>query len=81
MPLYDYHCGSCGEFREFHPMSESGAPQVCPICNEVSERALSAPFLSGKGPNNLLANRRNDQTRVPWRTACGFGCSHAHHGA
>lgn len=83
MPLYDYRCGSCGHFREFRPMTESAAARVCPICGVPAARLLSAPFLAGKGPNDgLLATRPSNQSRVPWRAACGlFGCSHSHHAA
>ena len=81
MPLYDYRCASCGDFREFRPMTESRTPQACPDCGAPSARVLSAPFLAGTDSNGRTVNRGQAQARVPWRHACGFGCSHAHHGA
>ena len=78
MPLYDYRCECCGDFRELRPMVESSTSQRCPVCGAPSERVISAPFLAGKDQNNLFAGRRNDQTRVPWRATCGHGCSHSH---
>lgn len=73
MPLYDYQCRTCGNFRELRRMMEAGAPQPCPACGALAERLLSAPFLGGGEPN------RGDQGRVPWRATCGHGCTHAFH--
>ena len=76
MPLYDYSCVSCGDFREFRPMRESTASQVCPACGAPSEKLIAAPFLAGRDPNSGVAHRRNDQTSFP--RACGHahGCAH-----
>jgi putative FmdB family regulatory protein len=77
MPLYDYRCASCGDFREFRPMAESGASRLCPACGAPSERVLTAPFLAGKDSNSGTGQRRNDQTG--FRHACGHAhCSHSH---
>jgi putative FmdB family regulatory protein len=78
VPLYDYRCVSCGDFREFRPMAESGTSRVCPVCGGSSERVISAPFLGGKDPYGRNAQRPNDQTR--FARACGHthGCSHSH---
>ena len=72
MPLYDYRCVSCGDFREFRPMTESNTSRACPVCGAPSERVIAAPFLAAKDTNS----RRNDQTGAP--RACGHahGCSH-----
>jgi putative FmdB family regulatory protein len=76
MPMYDYHCARCGGFREIHPMMESRTPRACPACGEASERALSAPFLAGAQQPGR--GRQSGNGRVPWRSACGLGCSHLH---
>jgi putative FmdB family regulatory protein len=75
MPLYDYRCRACGDFRALRRMMESGTPVPCPECGALSERTLAAPFLAGKGP---AAAGSSDQTRIPWRATCKPGCSHAH---
>ena len=56
MPLYDYRCVSCGDFREFRPMTESSISRVCPVCGAPSERVLVAPFLAAKDPNSPIAH-------------------------
>ena len=48
MPLYDYHCENCGDFRAFNSMKSSSEAIACPECGTMSERQLSAPFLNGK---------------------------------
>jgi putative FmdB family regulatory protein len=76
MPLYDYRCVSCGDFREFRPMAESNKSRMCPVCGAPSERLIAAPFLAGSNSNSQTTHRRNDQTSI--RRACGHahGCSH-----
>jgi putative FmdB family regulatory protein len=76
MPLYDYRCKSCGEFREFRPMTESGTSRVCPVCDAPSERVITAPFLAGKDQSSQIAHGSNNQASFP--RACGHahGCSH-----
>jgi putative FmdB family regulatory protein len=76
MPLYEYRCTSCGEFRELRPMRESDAPQACPACGAPSERVLAAPFLAGADPGSRSMGPRNPTTGMPH--LCGRGCSHSH---
>ncbi len=78
MPIYDYRCTHCGEFRKIRPMSESRSPQPCPDCGEASQRLLSAPFLAGDDQPRRPGGAQPGSGRVPWRTACGLGCSHSH---
>ncbi|OYU99053.1 MAG: hypothetical protein CFE45_14240 [Burkholderiales bacterium PBB5] len=78
MPLYDYQCPDCGDFREIRPMSESTSARPCPVCGTPSQRSLSAPFLGGGVPAGWLRPAASNGQRVPWRAACGLGCSHAH---
>lgn len=73
MPLYDYHCGRCGDFRAFRPMRDSQLPQACPECAASCQRSLSAPFLSGASSDGLLSRPQGGS----WRKMCGFGCTHA----
>jgi putative FmdB family regulatory protein len=78
MPFYDYSCVSCGEFRALRPMAESRSRQACPVCEAPCDRQLSAPFLAGGSQNSQTRpSAHSDQTRVRWRHACGFGCSHS----
>ena len=78
MPMYDYHCASCGGFRKIRPMTESQTLQPCPACGEASERAISAPFLARGDQPRPAAGNLPGNGRIPWRAACGLGCSHAH---
>ncbi len=76
MPLYDYRCLSCGDFREFRPMKESGSAHECPLCGALSERVMSTPFLAGKDSGGQTGIQRYGQTGI--RHTCGHGCSHSH---
>ena len=78
MPLYDYRCVICGDFREYRPMTESSTSRLCPVCGALSEKVIAAPFLAGKDPNTQNLQRRNDQTSVPRLCGHAHGCSHSH---
>lgn len=46
MPLYNYNCG-CGKcFSAWAPMAESASPALCPRCNQLAPRGVSAPRIS-----------------------------------
>lgn len=40
MPLYDYKCQHHGLFYELATMEDSGQPQACPSCGELSPRVI-----------------------------------------
>lgn len=93
MPLYDYRCDDCGDFRNWRPMSESGDSIPCPSCELIVGRAVTAPSLALMPNNNRIAHRRNeksaDQPDVVTRSSMGNSdaqgnqCSggHGHHHA
>lgn len=62
MPLYDYHCESCGPFRKFRSISERAAPTQCAECGSAAERVLTAPQLSLMSSNNRIAETRNEKS-------------------
>ncbi len=62
MPLYDYHCSDCGDFRSWQSMSESGADVACPDCQELAGRLVTAPSLAMMPNNNRIANARNEKS-------------------
>jgi putative FmdB family regulatory protein len=81
MPLYDYRCRACGEFRAFRPMDQAAAPAACPACGGAAARVLAAPFLGGGGTGGWLTNPGGaGAAGSSWRRACGFGCTHANCG-
>ncbi|MGW0736951.1 FmdB family zinc ribbon protein [Streptomyces sp. NPDC002851] len=48
MPRYEFRCRSCGEtFEVSRPMSESGAPAVCPDGHEDTVKLLSTVAVGG----------------------------------
>jgi len=59
MPIYEYHCQSCGEQVEILVRSGMSAPPTCPNCGSTQlQRLLSAPHvMTGK-------------SRPPGRTCC-----------
>jgi putative FmdB family regulatory protein len=77
MPLYDYQCRDCGDFRAFRPMRDSQLAHPCPECATPCERSLSAPYLSGGSDGWLSRAAAQGAGSGSWRKMCGFGCSHA----
>lgn len=88
MPLYDYRCPDCGEFRAWGAMSEAAAPVACPDCRRLAPRAVVAPSLALMNPRNRIAHQRNEKSahepQVVSRPAhqgshAGHAHGHGHH--
>jgi putative FmdB family regulatory protein len=76
MPLYDFRCARCGEFRARGSIKTAGAPAPCPVCGAACAKLLSAPFVGGAaGASGWLARPQGQGGRANWRHACGFGCA------
>lgn len=88
MPLYDYHCRDCGDFRSWQSMNESDANVACPDCDLSATRSVTAPSLALMPSNNRIANSRNEKSadqpevitkKAPQDGGGGVG-GHAHGG-
>ena len=79
MPLYDYRCTPCGDFRAMRPMSQALQDELCPGCGRPAPRLRVAPFLAGAGGGSSSAGQAGSGTRGGgnWRHLCGLGCRHA----
>lgn len=83
MPLYDYHCARCGDFRAWRGMSEAGDPLDCPTCDAVASRAVVAPNLALMNAHNRIAHQRNEKSAHEPQVVSGGRRrpgDHAHHG-
>jgi putative FmdB family regulatory protein len=78
MPVYDFSCDSCGDFREFLMMDERNRPVACPCCARVSRRVILAPNLALMSPIGRKAAAINEKSRHEPRVSgghsCGSGC-------
>ena len=45
MPLYEFRCQTCGIFEQWRSLDESSNPILCPTCQVVAQRVISAPGL------------------------------------
>lgn len=63
MPLYQYHCHSCGPFDLMNPMEKAGEPANCPSCKAQSNRNIAAPYLGAKCRNTIKVASRNERAR------------------
>ncbi|NJM92437.1 MAG: zinc ribbon domain-containing protein [Rhodospirillaceae bacterium] len=90
MPLYDYHCDDCGDFRAWQSMSKSSSDVACPSCTQSASRRVTAPSLALMPANNRIAHTRNEKSAdhpvVATRATMDEGrakndhahCSHGH---
>jgi|SRR3954471_15576879 len=62
MPLYDYHCISCGPFEASRPMKDSSESVACPQCHAPTGRVLVAPRLNLMQPSTRKAELRNEKS-------------------
>ncbi|SDJ34390.1 putative regulatory protein, FmdB family [Frankineae bacterium MT45] len=76
MPIYEFRCPSCAEFRLRLPIAaETSAPVRCPVCSEHSPRVFRAPGVA-RTPGGLavvrsLEEASRDQPQVVRRAAAG----------
>jgi putative FmdB family regulatory protein len=62
MPLYDYSCAACGDFREWRSLAQSADPAPCPACASPAPRAISAPYLTRISRSTRIAHERNERS-------------------
>ena len=88
MPLYAYRCTQCGHHFEKIQSFSSEQEMVCPVCQGVLERPLTAPRLHFKGAGFYI-NDYADKSAAPAnesaptaapaeaKTPCGGSCGAA----
>lgn len=78
MPVYDFACGTCGDFRAFLTIDERNLPTTCPSCLEIGRRLILAPNLAMMNPNTRKAHGINERSRHEPRVSqshtCASGC-------
>ena len=79
MPLYDYVCDQCGQFRVWQPMARAMLPRPCPECGVPGERALTAPHLRcGAAVNRYRAESHNEKSAHEPMVVRRFKAGHGH---
>ena len=85
MPVYDYHCATCGPFESSRPMKESSEPAACPQCAALTARVLVAPSLNLMQASTRKAEIRNEKSanapEVVSRMPDASHRAHRHHEA
>lgn len=71
MPLYEYFCKDCGcAFEVLRPMSQVGAPEVCPEGHPGAKKVLSTFATVGTAQPACA----NPAVLAGASTCCGGGC-------
>lgn len=83
MPVYDYTCSHCGDFRLFRSIEERNHPTACPSCSTIGRRLILAPNLAIMNPLARKATAINERSRHEPRVSnahsCGSGCGCGSH--
>lgn len=74
MPVYDFTCSDCGDFREFLSIEERNDPIACPTCSRVARRLILAPNLALMSPIQRKASAVNEKSRHEPRVSSGHSC-------
>ena len=78
MPLYDFTCRDCGDFRELRTIGERNEPCACPSCKKSAQRVVIAPGLSLMNAGLRKAHGVNEKSRHEPRIrenhSCGSCC-------
>ena len=62
MPLYDYRCDCCGDFRDWQAMARSQEPVDCPTCGRPARRRVATPFIAFMPSHTRIAHQRNEKS-------------------
>lgn len=78
MPVYDFSCSHCGDFRSLLTIDERNDPTPCPTCSRIGQRLILAPNLALMSPIKRKASAVNEKSRhepaVRTSHSCGSGC-------
>jgi putative FmdB family regulatory protein len=84
LPLYAYRCTQCGHHFEKIQHFKSKPELVCPVCQGVLERPLTAPRLRFKGGGFYIndyagksAAPASESAPAEIKTPCGGSCGAA----
>lgn len=75
MPVYDFTCQDCGDFRELLTIAERNNSVSCPLCKKVSQRLILAPGLSLMNPGLRKAHGVNEKSRHEPTVRSSHSCS------
>lgn len=64
MPLYEYHCQTCGEFEAWRSLSKYNAPMNCPQCNQVATKIFAAPNVNLNSGSLSAIARNSSEPRL-----------------
>jgi len=78
MPLYDYTCRACGDFRAWRTMSAAAKTVACPSCDAPAGRTMVAPNLALMHAHSRIAHQRNEKSAHEPRVVNGSEHDHAH---
>ncbi len=74
MPVYDFTCAACGDFREFLLIARRNDPVPCRICSRIARRVIGAPNLALMNPITRKAIAVNEKSRHEPRVSTGHSC-------
>ena len=77
MPLYDYTCRACGDFRELRTVDQRNCRTPCPQCRVPAQRVIKAPNLAIMNPLTRKAAFINERSRHEPRVSEGHVCGKA----
>jgi putative FmdB family regulatory protein len=63
MPVYDFTCHDCGDFRELRTIEGRNEPCACPTCKKEAQRMILAPGLALMNPGLRKAHGVNEKSR------------------
>ncbi len=80
MPIYEYHCSSCGCNKEVMQKMSDPVLTACPECGkETFSKQLSAPGFQLKGSgwyaSDFKGGAKPKEESAPAATPCGGNCA------
>ena len=80
MPLYDFRCETCGIFEQSRSIQQASAPMLCPTCQTVAKRLISAVGILKTSSKLSKRVEQSAEPRLVQRTAHNHAThKHNHH--
>ncbi|WP_186027896.1 FmdB family zinc ribbon protein [Burkholderia gladioli] len=77
MPIYDFHCDTCGPFAALRSIVERDRPAPCPVCGTIAARQLTAPSLALMSGERRIAHATNERAaHAPRQSGEGAASRH-----
>ncbi len=74
MPIYEYHCSSCGhDFEKMESITKESRVSICPKCSKEAERKISVTSYQLTGSGFYNTDKKSSAPACQSGSCCSGG--------